>query len=253
MRRHRSIRKAQVLTLMVVLVVATGMTAAPVRHALTPLIAHPLGAWLGHTPTAGSGVLVTGEPALAAESRDALDVPIGIPAPLSYSANGGHSAAEHLARAESETWSSAADNGGSRQSGRRLNDRFTELRQSRYGAGSFAFSRDVGSRVGAGTTGRNDSEESSRVTPSRSGSSAPSYGGGGASPDPKKDEKLKDPLFNEHKSGLPDLSGGHKGPKDAPGKAFGSGKVAVNPEPSTLFLFGTGIAFVAGALRRRLS
>ena len=240
---------------MVVLVVATGMTAAPVRHALTPLIAHPLGAWLGHTPTAGSGVLVTGEPALAAESRDALDVPIGIPAPLSYSANVGHSAAEHVARAESEVRSSAADvGGGSRQSGRRLNDRFTELRQSRYGASSFAFSRDVGSRVGAGTTGRNDSEESSRVTSSRWGSSARSYGGGGgASPDPKKDEKLKDPLFNEHKSGLPDLSGGHKGPKDAPGKAFGSGKVAVNPEPSTLFLFGTGIAFVAGALRRRLS
>lgn len=250
MRRHRSIRKAQVLTLMVVLVVASGMTAAPVRNALTPLIAHPLSEWLGHTPTAGPGVLVTGEPALAAESHDGLDVPIGIPAPLSYSANSGHSAAEHLARAEGETWSSAADDGGSRQNGRRLNDRFTELRQTRYGGSSFAFSRDVGSRIGAGTTGHSDTEESSRSTPSRSGS-APGFsaGGGSSLPDPKKEEKG---LFSEHKSGLPDLAG-HKGPKEAPGKAIGAGKVAVNPEPSTLLLFGTGIAFVAGALRRRLS
>ena len=30
------------------------------------------------------------------------------------------------------------------------------------------------------------------------------------------------------------------------------GTVAVNPEPSTLLLFGTGIAAVAGAVRRRL-
>ena len=250
MRRHRSVRKAQVLTLMAVLVVATGMTAAPVRHALTPLIAHPISEWLGHTPTAGSGVLATGEPALAPESRD-VDDPIGVSAPVSYSANSGHSAMEHLARAESAAESTSGSEGGSRQGGRRLNDRFTELRQSKYGAGSFAFSRDVGSRVGAGTTGRSDTEDSSRSTPSRSGSSAPGFsaGGGSSSPEPKKDERG---LFNEHKSGLPDLAG-HKGPKNAPGKAIGAGKVAVNPEPSTLFLFGTGIAFVAGALRRRLS
>lgn len=60
-------------------------------------------------------------------------------------------------------------------------------------------------------------------------------------------------LFGEHKAGLKELTGSvttKNPPLDQ--AAYGPTNVAVTPEPSTLLLFGTGIAAAAGAIRRRL-
>jgi hypothetical protein len=85
------------------------------------------------------------------------------------------------------------------------------------------------------------------------GPSSPGGGGGGgghadAPAAPKQGE-----IFKEHRSGLKELTGnnGWHG-KPGTGGVRGGSAVASSPEPSTLLLFGTGIAAVAGAVRRRL-
>src|SRR5262245_66238674 len=113
---HRSSKKkAQVLIWMVVVVMATGMAAAPVRNAVTPIIARSFGPWIGHAP-AVSSVQFVGTSAAVLPDRDiTLDGPIGVPAAISYTGTGtsGHSAADHLARAESDAEAACSTRGGS--------------------------------------------------------------------------------------------------------------------------------------------
>jgi len=109
---------------------------------------------------------------------------------------------------------------------------------------SFGAGRDAAK----GSGGRRD--DSARGS---SGNAAnPGRGNGGGNGQPKGDPGASGGLFNEHTSGLPNLNGSvtiGNGPVAA---ALGP-KVAVNPEPSAIFLFGTGLAAVARLLRRRLS
>jgi hypothetical protein len=61
-------------------------------------------------------------------------------------------------------------------------------------------------------------------------------------------------IFNEHRHGLPDLTGNGGGSFTNPGGGGGGigPNVAANPEPSTIFLLGTGLIAAAGSVRRRL-
>jgi len=239
--------------LTIVVIVATGMTAAPVRHALTPLIGQQLGPWLGHAPT--TAPLLVAQSDVSASRDMQLEEPIGAPGPMSYSRTAaGHSAADHLAKAERESHSES-DSARGHGNGR-LNDRFSDLWLNRIGGSALSFPGG-GDRIraaGKNFTG-NPQAAAAKSSASSNGSGRSNSGGGGSdhAADPKKgDNKPNDPpgLFNEHKVGLGELKGNKNG--DDPGTAIGGGTVAVNPEPSTLFLFGTGMALAAGSIRRRL-
>jgi hypothetical protein len=240
-----------------VLVVTTGIAAAPVRHALAPLFAQPLSQWLGHAPAVASNVQLATQSASAATTRDVdLDTPlVAAPDRLSYSvASHGKAGAEETNKSDSESQRPAwVDYAGSRRSN---NSNVGSSRSSAsFEHGAFGGRLGSMSRSDARSGGDSESARPSNGTSSASGSGKSGGPKNGDPGDAKKDEKNKGPddLFGGHKSGLPELKGDKKVKNSPlPGKGVGGSNVAVNPEPSTLFLFGTGIVAAAGAIRRRL-
>jgi hypothetical protein len=258
---YRPIKRVEVLTLTALLVITTGIAAAPVRNMLAPLVAHPLSQWLGRAPAAASTVQPETQSARVDSSADIeLSAPlIAAPPRLSYTvASGGNGTTQSATESERAS-ASSSDSGERRETRRGDNSRFRGSRSAgaQYGLGYGAMGRldnprQTNQRVGG------DSESNRSTTQNASGSSG---SGGVLGSDRKeskeskqvaKEEKSTD-LFGEHKAGMPELKGDHK-VKNSPqsGKGIGGGTVAVNPEPSTLFLFGTGIVAAAGAIRRRL-
>jgi hypothetical protein len=210
--------------------------------------------WLGHAPAVVANVQPATQSASAATTRDIdLDAPlIAAPDRLSYSSGsngkGGAEDTDKADKSDSDARPAWVDYAGSRRG-----NHATGGNRSSASLEHGAFGGRLGSmsRSDARAGGDSESARSSNGTSSASGSGK---SGGPKNGDPG-DAKKKDPddLFGGHKSGLPELKGDQKVKNSPlPGKGVGGSNVAVNPEPSTLFLFGTGIVAAAGAIRRRL-
>jgi PEP-CTERM motif-containing protein len=225
--------------------VATGIAATPLRKTFTPFVTRPLGSW--SLPVARS----TGQATPAAEFHASSAVASrtdeleGLAAlgDRKLAPAGGALSDSGVVRDEvlehGSGSASTNDNGrqgdnwkiGSQKSGR-----------------SFSFGRSGGAGYSGG--GRSAFSGSGSIGRAGSSNSANASGGGGSARGGINDPG---PIFNEHKSGLPELTGGKLGAAAGGGAVIGGrATLASNPEPSTLILFGTGLATVVGSIRRRL-
>jgi len=237
-------------------VVATGLAATPLRKTLTPFVTKPLGSWT--LPVARS----TGQTTPATEFHAASAVAsrtdeLGGLAALSErkltpAAPAGGALADAAAGEVVEHGSGSAGSSASTGDKGRQGDSW-KLGSEKSGR-SFSFGRTGGgsaSYAGAGRSAFSGSGSIGRA--GSSGSKAENASGGGGSARGGINEP--GPIFNEHKSGLPELTGGQSGA----GAGAGGGVVigarttlASNPEPSTLILFCTGLVTAVGSIRRRL-
>jgi hypothetical protein len=260
----RSTTRLKIVLLTALVVVTTGM-AAPVRQAVGPLLAHPFGSLFGHSPT-GPNSLAEQQPSSRPELVAALDESLLGGDPLEHSRESRRSFSErreHDHYVASHAWPA----GGTRQF-----ETFVGIEGSRSGGwGRFGPAGGYGPAGGGGAgaagasprrhneqpgtqSSRNDPDPGSSFgKPGRDGGSGGDRGDndrGRGSNGSDDHDGHSDGVFEKHKDGLDELAGaGENAPLDA---GFGLGNVAVNPEPSTLLLFGTGILAAAGALRRRL-
>jgi hypothetical protein len=261
-------RWLRLFVITVLLVATAGVAAAPMRQSLLPLIGRPFGIWNNaplaavHAPfvvdvqlAATTARLDSGTPLITAPDRLAfVAAPTGqatlaeraeyILANSSSSAGSDSWSENDRSNSRGGRWRGAA--GGSGGSGGFGGSTYTK---GQNGGGFVANSRSdadtAGPRQGSAAPSSSASSGGGRG-PSNSG------GGGGGHADTPAASKPGE-IFKEHRSGMGKLTG-NNGRHGEPGTGGvrGGGTVAVNPEPSTLLLFGTGIAAVAGAVRRRL-
>jgi hypothetical protein len=229
-------------------VVTAGIAATPLRKSLTPFVAKPLGSWaipIGRPsgqPTAPTAYHSSPAPATPAgdltpltEPRDytlarndSEIVPLG---DVTEHGRGGAAA-------------SSTETGGSWKLGPKARS---------WGFGRAGTSGGLGRSGfgGAGSIGRGIGNGGSRLgsagSESESGSGSAGSGAGGS-----QGGVGTVPIFGDHKSGLPELTGSISTGPGAGTVSAGKTNLASNPEPSTMLLFGTGLASAAGALRRRL-
>jgi hypothetical protein len=231
------------------------------RNSLLPLIGRPFGIW-NNAPLPSVPAPFVDAQLVTTTARLDVDSPlttapdrlgfVAAPTGATMAERAEYILANSSAGAE---WRSRADNdNGNDNRGRRW--------RNGYGGGgggggwgnaSYSRGQNGGGFV---PNQRTDSSQGSRQGSSSSGgasggggASTSNPGNGGGAPSTQKPGEI----FTEHRSGMGDLTGskGHNG-KPGAGGINGKGTVAVNPEPSTLLLFGTGMAAVAGAVRRRL-
>jgi hypothetical protein len=257
---HRSVRWSRLIPITALLVVTTGVAASPIRDAWLPLVSNPLGFWNNTTPTPtakGS----TPPIASAGIRRDnaELEAPfVMAPDRMQFlvtsprTARAANSVSKDREEKEQATDATAAYSSTSSPSRRGRNTRGG----GSGGGGDFVgggglngsrASPSIGSprsypktnaRVGGGSSNGNG-------RPSSPGSG----GGSAAAPAPP----AAGGVFNDHMSGMPDLTGKGDKDKNGPGNDKGKGpNLASSPEPSSLMLFATGLAAAAGAVRRRL-
>jgi hypothetical protein len=242
----RIVKWHRLLALSALVVVTTGITAAPLRKSLAPVLENPLGSWSIRKPAAqvarpqaaqvsrlasarndesafASGTVASGrlvDSVIASKGVGPFE--LGIVSP------------EHGAAAYS-----VGDRGGRKSREWKFGNSRSSAggRWGNIGGGGFGGARfgRSGGATGPGNAGAG-------------GGSGSGVGSGGGSGRNDRD----DSIFNEHKSGFPELTG--KKPGHGPGgTVVGSGPtLAHNPEPSTLILFGTGLATALGTIRRRL-
>jgi hypothetical protein len=230
-------------------VVATGLAATPLRKSLIPFVTRPLGSW--SLPVARSTGLATVptayRPASASVTTGSiveLSGAASAPADFTLARNGStglidlgdvaeHS--QHNAGASSGDGGSNKKGGDSNGGSSRFGNSFRWGRSGGFGSASGSVFSGSGS-INRGSTGSKSG--------SGGGSGNGSAGSGGIN-DPG-------PIFNDHKSGFPELTGRKTGAVGAGGLAVGAATLASNPEPSTLILFGTGLITAVGTIRRRL-
>ena len=226
--------------------VATGLAATPLRKTLTPFVTRPLGSW--SLPVARSTGQTTPATEFHASSAGAsrTDELEGLAALSDRKlAPAGDAIAEAAAGdvVEHGSGSAASTSTDERQ------DKGWKLGSEKSGR-SFSFGRSGGARYspGSGRSAFSGSGSIGRAGSSGSNSDNASGGGGSA----RGGVNDPGPIFNEHKSGLPELTGGKLQAAGGGAVIGGRATLASNPEPSTLILFGTGLATAVGSIRRRL-
>jgi hypothetical protein len=251
----------------VLLLATAGVAAAPMRQSLLPLIGRPFGIWNNATFPSVHAPFVDVQLAATTARLDDGTARITVPDRLAFVAapTGPATLAERAeyilanssssAVIESQSGNDRSDNrgggwrsaaGGSGGPGGFGGSTYT---RGQNGGGFVSNARSDAAQGGA----RQESASSSPTASSVGGRGPSNSGGGGGHADAPAAAKPSE-IFKEHRSGMKELTGnnGWHGNKPGTGGVRGGGTVAVNPEPSTLLLFGTGIAAVAGAVRRRL-
>jgi hypothetical protein len=228
--------------------VATGIAATPLRKTLTPFVTRPLGSW--SLPVARSTGQTTPTTEFHASSAvasrtDELEGLAALSDRKLAPAGGGEladaAAGEVVEHGSGSAGSSKNDDNGRQGDGWKLG--------SQRGGRSFSFGRSGGaSYSGAGRSAFSGSGSIGRAGSSNSENGSGGGGGGSA----RGGINDPGPIFNEHKSGLPELTGGTGNAAGGGSVITGRATLASNPEPSTLILFGTGLATAVGSIRRRL-
>jgi hypothetical protein len=246
------------------LVITTGVAASPIRDAWLPLVSNPLGFWNNTepTPTAKGSQPLIASSGIRRDNAE-LEAPF-IMAPdrmqflvtsprTARAANSVSKDREEKDRGMDATAFSTSSSSSSR--------RGRNSRVSRSGGGGGDFGGGGGLNGGRASPSIG-SPRSYPVTNTRvgggSGSSgggrpaSPGSGNGGGSSAAPAPPAAGGGIFNDHTSGMADLTG--KGDnKNGPGLGKGKGpNLASSPEPSSLMLLATGLAAAAGAVRRRL-
>jgi hypothetical protein len=220
-------------TLTALLVVTTGMAAAPLRSAVAPFITNPLGAWSfgGAEKAAATGSAGDTASVPAWRAHEIELAYSAVPHYLDYKVVS-ESAGLFTLRREVEHGGKAGGGGDSSGNGRWKLGNARGWRSFGWGRWSSAAYLSGGRSGfgGAGSIGASRNE-------GREGRNGRGRG-----------------IFNEHRGGLGHLTGGKNGNngQGGGGSVGGGTNLASSPEPSTLLLFGTGLATAAGAIRRRL-
>jgi hypothetical protein len=263
---YRKIKRFQILFLTALLIVTTGIAAAPVRKIWAPLVSRPFGQWLGDSRIRANAQQSARLSADASQSRK-TSASLGAGYAITDSGSSGPGRrvlTDDVSRSEASSSraggsqryeSSSAAKGGDYSGG---SSHLAQVSLPGHSGGGSAGAASAGGGSGSARMETAPRTERAKGVPSLAPSRPPNNGQPGNSDGgkgPADVGKPKDPggLFGEHKTGLDQLTGsGSRKNSPLDGGLVGGGSVAVNPEPSTLLLFGTGIAAAAGAVRRRL-